>query len=226
MSRSSYSATDPALDRRDMLRWGTALAGAARVGISAAHAQQGGDMQSQTAAAAARTPDITQRMIGYMLAHEQFPLPELVQIGAAASRAGFHLLATSDHLQPWQSNEGHSGEAWVTLGALGAQASHSWMGTTVTCPIIRYNPAVVAEAFASLSRLYPGRIFLGVGSGEALNERAATGTWPNWQERWDRLVESMTIIRRLWNANRCPLREIIIQSMGSCTIHRLSQFHC
>ena len=91
---------------------------------------------------------------------------------------GFGLLATSDHFQPWQANEGHCGSAWVTLGALGGRAPDVWMGTTVTCPTLRYHPAIVAEAFASLALLYPGRIFLGVGSGEALNEQAATGTWP------------------------------------------------
>jgi TAT-translocated FGD2 family F420-dependent dehydrogenase len=138
-------------------------------------------------------------MIGFMLGHEQFTVPELVQLGALASRSGFHLLATSDHFQPWQANEGHSGEAWVTMGALGAQATQSWMGTTVTCPTLRYSPAVVAEAFASLDLLYPGRVFLGVGSGEAINERAATGTWPKWQERWDRLIEAIAIIRQLWS---------------------------
>jgi G6PDH family F420-dependent oxidoreductase len=73
------------------------------------------------------------------------------------------------------------------------------MGTTVTCPTLRYNPAVVAEAFASMSRLYPGRIFLGVGSGEALNEEAVTGVWPKWQERWDRLIEAVDVIRALWS---------------------------
>src|SRR5438105_14411320 len=72
------------------------------------------------------------------------------------------------------------------------------MGTAVTCPTLRYNPAVVAEAFASLSQLSPGRIFLGVGSGEALNEQAATGEWPDWQERWDRLIEAIGVIRALW----------------------------
>jgi hypothetical protein len=75
-----------------------------------------------------------------------------------ASQTGFHLLATSDHLQPWQANEGHAGEAWVTLAALGGHATQSRMGTTVTCPTMRYNPAVVAEAFASLSDLYPGSL--------------------------------------------------------------------
>jgi G6PDH family F420-dependent oxidoreductase len=86
----------------------------------------------------------------------------------------------------------------VTLAALAGNTGEAWMGTTVTCPILRYHPAVVAEAFASLSQLRPGRIFLGVGSGEALNEQAATGAWPRWQERWDRLIEAITIIRALW----------------------------
>jgi TAT-translocated FGD2 family F420-dependent dehydrogenase len=137
--------------------------------------------------------------IGYMLAHEQFPMPELQEIGTAAARSGFGLLATSDHFQPWQANEGHAGSAWVTFGALGSRTPDVWMGTTVTCPTLRYHPAIVAEAFASLSLLYPGRIFLGVGSGEALNEQAATGAWPAWQERWDRLIEALAIIRGLWS---------------------------
>jgi TAT-translocated FGD2 family F420-dependent dehydrogenase len=140
-------------------------------------------------------------MVGYMLAHEQFPVPQLVKIGAHADRMGFDLLAMSDHIQPWQANERHAGEAWVTLGAVGQRARQTWMGTTVTCPILRYNPAVVAEAFASLSLLYPGRVFLGLGSGEALNEEAATGQWPAWRERWDRLIEAVAIIRQLWTGN-------------------------
>ena len=131
-------------------------------------------------------------MVGYMLAHEQFPVPELVGLGAAAAQAGFGLLATSDHFQPWQANEGHTGEAWVTLGALGERARPAWIGTTVTCPTLRYHPAVVAE----------GRVFLGVGSGEALNEKAATGTWPAWPERWERLVEALAVIRALWSGQQ------------------------
>jgi TAT-translocated FGD2 family F420-dependent dehydrogenase len=141
-------------------------------------------------------------MIGFMLPHEQFPLPELLELGIAAAQAGFDLLATSDHLQPWQDNEGHSGAAWVTMGALGQRTSKIWMGTTVTCPTFRYHPAVVAEAFASLSLLYPGRIFLGVGSGEALNEEAAVGHWPKWPERSERLIEATEIIRRLWSGEQ------------------------
>ncbi len=141
------------------------------------------------------------KMIGFMLAHEQFPVQKLVQLGEAAERAGFDLLATSDHLQPWQDNEGHSGQAWVTMSALGARTKNVWIGPAVTCPTFRYNPAVVAEAFASLSLLYPNRIFLGIGSGEALNEEAAIGSWPRWNERSERFVEAADVIRKLWTGN-------------------------
>jgi TAT-translocated FGD2 family F420-dependent dehydrogenase len=144
--------------------------------------------------------------IGYMLAHEQFPVQELREIGTTAARCGFGLLATSDHFQPWQANEGHCGEAWVTLAALGERAPQAWMGTTVTCPTLRYHPAIVAETFASLALLNPGRIFLGVGSGEALNEQAATGAWPGWEERWDRLIEAIGVIRRLWSGEEVKHR--------------------
>ena len=137
--------------------------------------------------------------IGFQLAHEQFKVPELVELGIAADQAGFDLLAVSDHFQPWQENEGHSGQAWITMTAIGQKTKRIRMGTTVTCPTFRYNPAVVAEAFASLSLLMRGRVFLGVGSGEALNEQAATGSWPKWTERSERLVEATDIIRKLWN---------------------------
>lgn len=116
----------------------------------------------------------------------------------AAEQAGFDLLATSDHLQSRQANERHAGQAWVTMAAIGERTRRVWIGPTVTCPTLRYNPAVVAEGFASLNLLYPGRIFLGIGSGEALNEQAATGSWPRWPERSERLVEASQIIRKLW----------------------------
>jgi TAT-translocated FGD2 family F420-dependent dehydrogenase len=201
-----------AAERRTVLQWVAAVAGssggagfgvaqAATPTASGTSAPRGGSMNHPVGSGT-----LGKGLIGFMLAHEQFPVPELLRIGASASRAGFRLLATSDHLQPWQANERHAGEAWVTMGALGGQASKSWMGTTVTCPTLRYNPAVVAEAFASLSLLYPGRVFLGVGSGEALNEQAATGQWPHWQERWDRLIEAIGIIRALWSGQHVSHR--------------------
>ena len=185
--------------RRQLLKSTPAVLAAAGAMTSPALAQP---MYGSTQPQNAPTPVADLRnsnIVGYMLAHEQFPVPELVEIGADAARAGFGALATSDHLQPWQANEGHSGQAWVTLSSVGSRAPSSWIGTTVTCPTMRYNPAIVAEGFASLSLLYPGRVFLGVGSGEALNEEAATGGWPKWPERWERLVEAIDVIRALWS---------------------------
>jgi TAT-translocated FGD2 family F420-dependent dehydrogenase len=189
-------------DRRRLLQWTGALAGATTIGLTSAQAQQ---TRPEARQAQRDVGGLHKGMFSYMLAHEQFPAPELIRLGALASRSGFQVLSTSDHFQPWQANEAHAAQAWVTMAALGAQA-HSWMGTTVTCPTLRYNPAVVAEAFASLSQLYPGRVFLGVGSGEALNEQAATGTWPKWQERWDRLIEAITVIRQLWSGEHVSFK--------------------
>ena len=185
--------------RRNMLRSSAMLLGASLLASDSMGAVAAGQhAQPATRNGNSATPNIRRRMIGFMLAHEQFTVPELLQLGVAAEQAGFDLLATSDHFQPWQANEGHSSEAWVTYGALGQHTQHIWMGTTVTCPTFRYNPAVVAEAFATLTQLSPGRIFLGVGSGEALNEEAATGEWPKWTERSERLVEATEVIRQLW----------------------------
>jgi TAT-translocated FGD2 family F420-dependent dehydrogenase len=190
--------------RRAVLRSSTALLAAGSFGAASAAAAQPVRPAISIAGAAMPfdTPLHHQKLVGFMLAHEQFPIPQLAEIGAAAAKAGFGLLATSDHFQPWQANEGHGGAAWVTLGVLGERAQPAWVGTTVTCPTMRYNPAVVAQAFASLGLLHPGRVFLGVGSGEALNERAATGEWPAWAERWERLIEAIEIIRGLWSGQQ------------------------
>src|SRR5436190_14107961 len=128
-------------NRRQLLQSTTALiaAGAASRSTSAQPvASQPLDKAARPRAGLERT-----KLIGFMLGHEQFTVPELVKFGEAAARAGFGLLATSDHLQPWQANEGHCGQAWVTLGAVGAGAQSAWIGPTVTCPTLRYNPAVV-----------------------------------------------------------------------------------
>ena len=180
-------------DRRALLKSGT-LAGLAAIA---------GGFSAPKAAAAREALDLSnegwsRRALGFTLPHEQFDVAKLVEFGRAAEEAGFDFVSLSDHFQPWQPNEGHSGMAWVTMAALGQKTSRIRMGTSVTCPSYRYNPAVVAEGFASLSILYPNRIFLGLGSGEALNEEAATGKWDPWPIRSERLVEATEIIRKLW----------------------------
>lgn len=139
--------------------------------------------------------------IGYVLSSEQFPVSRLVTLARTADLAGFPIAWTSDHFQPWQPNEGHSSFAWATLAAASQVTARLALGTGVTCPIYRYNPAVVAEAFATLGQLAPGRIFLGVGSGEALNEQASGAGWGPYEERAARLAEALTIIRELWKGD-------------------------
>ncbi|HEY2459510.1 MAG TPA: TIGR03557 family F420-dependent LLM class oxidoreductase [Candidatus Acidoferrum sp.] len=193
------------LDRRGILKSAGMLSASAVLGVSALAKppkKSAARPARQPQGSRGRTGNLSGKLIGFMLPHEQFKVPELVELGVAAENAGFDLLATSDHLQPWQVNEGHSGLAWVTMAAIGQRTKRVWIGTTVTCPTFRYTPPVVAEAFASLDLLYPGRIFLGVGSGEALNEEAGVGVWPKWPERSERLVEATEIIRRLWTGQQ------------------------
>jgi F420-dependent hydroxymycolic acid dehydrogenase len=190
--------------RRRMLKSGLMVALGAGVSAMAMAGAPGSTSSASRGTVPSGT--LSKGMLAFTLSHEQFPAPELVQLGVAAEQAGFDMVATSDHFQPWQANERHSGLAWVTLGALGQQTQRVWMGTAVTCPTLRYNPAVVAEAFASLGLFYPGRVFLGMGSGEALNEQAATGQWPAWPERWERLIEATTIIRQLWGGQDVKYR--------------------
>ncbi|MGB8388164.1 LLM class flavin-dependent oxidoreductase, partial [Mycobacterium sp.] len=140
--------------------------------------------------------------VGLVLSHEQFRTDQLVAQAQAAEQGGFQYVWASDHIQPWQDNEGHSMFPWLTLALVGNSTSRISFGTGVTCPIYRYHPAVVAQAFASLAILNPGRVFLGLGTGERLNEQAATNQFGKYTERHDRLVEAIKLIRELWSGSR------------------------
>ncbi|BBX98801.1 F420-dependent hydroxymycolic acid dehydrogenase [Mycobacterium lacus] len=140
--------------------------------------------------------------VGVVLSHEQFRTDRLVAQAQAAERAGFQYVWASDHLQPWQDNEGHSMFPWLTLALVGSGTTRISFGTGVTCPVYRYHPAAVAQAFASLAILSPGRVFLGLGTGERLNEQAATNAFGPYAERRDRLIEAIGLIRQLWSGAR------------------------
>jgi F420-dependent hydroxymycolic acid dehydrogenase len=187
-------------NRRNLLKGSAALVSASVLSVGKRSTL--GAMNSKASSGDGNTASLQTPTMGFMLAQEQFRIPELLDLGSAAEQAGFGLLATSDHFQPWQANEGHAGQAWVTMGALAQRTRNVWIGPTVTCPTFRYNPAIVAETFASLSYLAPGRMFLGIGSGEALNEQAAVGSWPPWQERSDRIIEATDLIRKLWGGQQ------------------------
>ncbi|ARG75567.1 F420-dependent hydroxymycolic acid dehydrogenase [Mycobacterium kansasii] len=140
--------------------------------------------------------------IGIVLSHEQFRTDQLVAQARAAESAGFGYVWASDHLQPWQDNQGHSMFPWLTLALVGQSTTRISFGSGVTCPTYRYHPATVAQAFASLAMLSPGRVFLGLGTGERLNEQAATNTFGSYRERHDRLVEAIKLIRQLWSGEQ------------------------
>lgn len=139
---------------------------------------------------------------GYKASAEQFGPAELADFAVHAEEVGFDSVFVSDHLQPWRHDGGHAPAALPWLGAVGARTSRILLGTSVLTPTFRYHPGVVAQAFATLGLLNPGRIILGVGSGESLNEVPLGLTWPAGPERFARLKEAVTLIRTLWTQDR------------------------
>jgi coenzyme F420-dependent glucose-6-phosphate dehydrogenase len=136
--------------------------------------------------------------IGWKAGAEQYQPTELLSYAVAADKAGFDLLDVSDHFHPW-SEAGACGFSWTWLGAVAVQTSKLALGTGVTCPILRYHPSIIAQAAATLDAMAPGRAWLGLGTGEALNEYAAMGEWPGYTERQARLTEAIDLIRALWS---------------------------
>jgi coenzyme F420-dependent glucose-6-phosphate dehydrogenase len=136
--------------------------------------------------------------IFYGAGHEQFKPSELLRHAQLAEEAGFDGVACSDHFQPWWE-PGESGHAWPWLGAVGASTSKAMIGTAVTPAVKRYHPALVAQAFATLEEMFPGRVFLGAGSGESLNESPFGFDWPDGGEQLEMMDEALDMIRRLWN---------------------------
>jgi coenzyme F420-dependent glucose-6-phosphate dehydrogenase len=136
--------------------------------------------------------------LGYALSSEEHSPADLVRHARAAEQAGFGFGLISDHIHPWVDGQGHSGFVWSVLGAI-AQATEKFrIGTGVTCPLIRVHPAIVAHASATVACLMPGRFFLGVGTGENLNEHVLGAKWPAPDERLEMLEEAVDVMRQLW----------------------------
>ena len=136
--------------------------------------------------------------LGYMLMTEEHGPRELVENAKRAEEAGFDLVAISDHYHPWLDAQGHSPNAWSVLGAIATNTSKIEITTAVTCPFIRYHPAIIAQAAATVSILSDGRFTLGLGAGELLNEHVVGKYWPSPKIRHEMLLESIDIIRLLW----------------------------
>jgi coenzyme F420-dependent glucose-6-phosphate dehydrogenase len=142
--------------------------------------------------------------IGYKASAEQFGPRQLLDYAVQAEQVGLDSVLVSDHVQPWRHHGAHAPFSLSWLAAVGERTERVQLGTSVMTPTFRYNPAVVAQAFATLGCLYPGRVMLGVGTGEALNEVAvgSVADWPDFKERFARLREAVRLMRELWTNER------------------------
>ena len=141
--------------------------------------------------------------LGYKASTEQFSPQELLKFATHAEKVGFDSVMLSDHFQPWQHTDAHAPNALILLSALGQVTNKITLGTSVLTPTFRYHPSIIAQMLATLGVLFPGRIVLGIGTGEAINEVTSTGiAWPNFNERIERLKEAAKLIKRLWTEER------------------------
>jgi coenzyme F420-dependent glucose-6-phosphate dehydrogenase len=139
--------------------------------------------------------------IGYTLSSEEQGPEELVRLARVAEDAGFDFATVSDHFHPWTSEQGNSPFVWSVLGGIASTTDRIRVGTGVTCPLIRIHPAIVAQAAATVAAMMPGRFFLGVGTGENLNEHVTGERWPSASERRELLREAVQVIRELWDGD-------------------------
>lgn len=142
--------------------------------------------------------------LGYKASAEQFGPRDLVEYAVLAEELGLDSVMVSDHFQPWRHVDGHAPYSLAWLAAVGERTERITLGTSVLTPTYRHSPAMTAQAFGTLGCLYPGRIVLGVGTGEALNEMAVAGefAWPEFKERFARLREAVRLMRLLWSEER------------------------
>ncbi|MBA3852123.1 MAG: glucose-6-phosphate dehydrogenase (coenzyme-F420) [Chloroflexi bacterium] len=138
--------------------------------------------------------------LGYKASAEQFAPRQLLDFGVEAEQQGFDSVVVSDHFQPWRHTDGHASFSFAWLAALGERTSRVILGTSVVTPTFRYHPAIVAQAIATIGSLNPGRVILGVGTGESMNEVPVLDIeWPESPERFARLKEAIELIRKLWS---------------------------
>ena len=155
----------------------------------------------------------------YGAAHEQFAPDDLLEQAVAAEQAGFEGIGCSDHLQPWWEG-GEAGHAWIWLGAVGQATERVAIGTAVTPPGPRYHPVVIAQGWATLEAMFPGRPFLGFGSGESLNESPLGAEWPSPGEQVERMGEALEIIGELFAGERVDYRGDHFRTEGA-VLHTL-----
>jgi G6PDH family F420-dependent oxidoreductase len=139
--------------------------------------------------------------ISIQAAHEQVNPKDLLSDVITMDEEGIQRCWTSDHYMPWWDSGASGGAAWPWLGAALARTRNIVLGTGVTAPILRYHPAIVAQVFATLEYMFPNRVFLGIGRGEALNEVTSGHSWPSNAEKFERLKEAIYLIKKLWTGD-------------------------
>ncbi|HEY7848407.1 MAG TPA: TIGR03557 family F420-dependent LLM class oxidoreductase, partial [Ktedonobacterales bacterium] len=144
--------------------------------------------------------------LGYAAMFEQFHPSELLTFSRQAEDAGFGSIMASDHFHPWTPLQGQAGFVWAWMGALGVATQHVRFGPGVTAPGYRYHPAILAQASATLASMFPGRFWLGIGAGEALNEHIVGKYWPEAPARLNLLGESVEVIRQLFSGKQVKYR--------------------
>lgn len=154
--------------------------------------------------------------LGYKASAEQFSPNALLGFAVEAEQAGFDSVFVSDHFQPWKHTDGHAPFAPAWMAAVLARTERIVLGTSVLTPTFRLHPTVVAHAFGTLGAMFPGRLILGVGTGESLNEVPATGmVWPELKERSARLREAVKLIRQLWREDRVTFEGEYYRTVGA-----------
>lgn len=144
--------------------------------------------------------------IGYALSSEEHPPNDLVRYARRAEEAGFTFALISDHYHPWTDRQGQSAFVWSVIGGIAQVTQRLVLGTGVTCPTIRLHPAIIAQAAATCAAMLPGRFFLGVGTGENLNEHIFGDRWPTHDMRQEMLEEAVEVIRLLWQGDALTFR--------------------
>src|SRR3954452_20749809 len=139
---------------------------------------------------------------GYKLSSEEFSANDLIRFARAAEDHGFSFAMISDHFHPWTDRQGQSPFVWSVIGGIATQTERLRLGTGVTCPTIRIHPAIIAQAAATSGQMSGGRFFLGVGSGEHLNEHVLGDKWPEFEVRLEMLEEAIEVMRLLWEGGQ------------------------
>jgi G6PDH family F420-dependent oxidoreductase len=165
-----------------------------------------------------------QQLLGYWAAHEQYSMQDLLKFVVEAERGGFTTTMTSDHFHPWWHDNAFGNFTWIWIATAAERTKKMHFTTGVTAPVYRYHPAIIAQAFASFDALHPGRISLGLGTGEAMNETPLGFDWPSPKVRLARTKEAIDIIKSLWRQEGKNNEDGLSHTMDLTTTYTMQNY--